>query len=395
MADTKNQKCPKCQAPQPPEHRFCSACGAPQGPGANSGEALAAQDLFDIAKSLSSTFDLDDLLKRIGSAAERLTGGEASSILLLDDSKKNLVFRVATGERGQAVKKQLIPIGQGVAGWVAQNARTVMIADVASDERFTGQIDKASGFTTRSILAVPMLVGGEMVGVCEVLNKKTGTFGPADESVLLSLANLAALSIMNTRSAQDQRNFFAHTIELLITAIEGCEPRSKGHSVRVAHLACAMGRRMGVDGQDYRDLYYGALLHDVGMIALNDQHLVSHVSAGLTERTAERLHPLLGGELLKGINILKGVIPLVRHHNEHYDGTGYPDRLVGEAIPLGARILNLVESIEALRLSGIEGQALTAQVEQMAKNGSGSLFDPKVVEAYLTTVSELDILKVS
>jgi len=356
-------------------------------------QQLAIQDFFEIAKAFSSTYDLDALLKKIGSTAEGLIDTEASSILLLDDSRRNLIFRTVSGDRSQIVKKQLIPIGQGIAGWVAQERKTVTINDVNADHRFTGQVDKVSGFVTRSILAVPMIFGDEFVGVCEVLNKRSQTFGPNDEFVLSSLANLAALSIINARTVQDQRNFFAHTIELLIIAVESQDSRTKGHSVRSAHLACAIGRRLGLEGEKYRDLYHGALLHDIGMIGLNDPQLVSQVTAGLTERTAEKLHPLLGVELLKGINILKGVIPIVRHHNECFDGTGHPDHLAGEAVPMGARILCFVEHVEALRMSGLAGEVLRSRVEQMAQAGSGTRFDPKVIEAYFSATRDLDLLR--
>jgi putative methionine-R-sulfoxide reductase with GAF domain len=350
-------------------------------------------EFFEIARSLSATFDLDELLKRIGGAAERLTGAEASSILLLDETGKNLVFRLATGEKGRAIRKQLVPIDQGVAGWAAQNRKTLIVGDVSSDPRFSDRMDKVTGFTTRSILAVPMLSGTELIGVCEVLNKREGAFSASDESVLSGLANLAALSVVNARAAQDQRNFFAHMIELLTTVAEARDPRTRGHAVRTAHLACAIGRHLGIEGQGYRDLYYGALLHDVGVIALNDSQLVNEVATGLTDRTAERLHPLLGAELLKGITLLKGVVTLVRHHNEFFDGTGHPDRLMGEAIPLGARILCFVENVEELKLSGLSGDTLQARVDQMAKSGSGSRFDPKVVEAYFHVVEELGVPK--
>ena len=385
--------CPRCQTPQAATHKFCSACGAVLQPGQATSESFALHNLFEIAKSFSATFDLDDLLKKIGSAAERLTMSEASSILLVDDTGKNLVFRSATGEKVQVIKKQLIPLGQGVAGWVAQNWKPMIVNDVSKDPRFSDSTDKVTGFVTRSILAVPMLLGGELIGVCEVLNKKSGDFEALDESVLSSLANLAALSIVNTRAAQDHRNFFAHMIELLIMSAEGREPRTKGHAVRSAHLACAIGRRLGIDGQNYKNLYYGALLHDIGTIALNDIQLVNHVASGLSDRTAERLHPLLGVELLKGITLLKGVLPLVRHHNELFDGTGHPDRLAGEAIPLGARILCFVENVEELRMSGLSGETLQMRVEQMAKAGSGTRFDPKVTGAYFSAVDELSLLK--
>jgi response regulator RpfG family c-di-GMP phosphodiesterase len=98
----------------------------------------------------------------------------------------------------------------------------------------------------------------------------------------------------------------------------------------------------------------------------------------------EKIHPVLGAELIKNIKMMRRIVPLVRHHHEHWDGSGHPDRLAGEQIPLGARIICLIENLEELRFAGIKDPELTAMQIQMAKNGSGNRFDPKVVETYLS-----------
>src|SRR5688500_7193186 len=116
-----------------------------------------ALELFSIAGSLNSTLDLDMLLQKIGAAAEQLTESEASSIMLVTDDKKHLVFRVASGEKAKALKTMTLPIGQGIAGWVAQNRQPQVVNDTKSDPRFAGKFDKASGFQTRSLLCVPMV----------------------------------------------------------------------------------------------------------------------------------------------------------------------------------------------------------------------------------------------
>jgi len=116
------------------------------GNGNGSGAANHENDVIEMAKSWATTQDVDTLLGEISAAVERMTGSEASSILLLDANKKQLVFKVATGEKGSSVKRFYVPLGRGVAGWVAENNEAVIINDVATDTRFTGQIDKSSGF---------------------------------------------------------------------------------------------------------------------------------------------------------------------------------------------------------------------------------------------------------
>lgn len=339
--------------------------------------------LFDTARRLASTHDLDALLAEIGRTAEGLTQAEASSILLLDDDGQNLHFKTASGEKGRAVKRVTVPIGQGIAGWVAQKWKPLVVNDVAKDPRFLKASDKESGFTTRQVLAVPMLVGDRLVGVCEAINRTNGDFSDQDMETLSDLASFAAVAVANAQLADRQRNFFSGTLSILTQAIEAHHPAYIGHPGRVTELAGQLGRALGMEGEALKDLYHGALLHDIGMLAVNHADLAGQASASAAEKSVERLHTVMGHDLVKDVKLLKGALPLIRHHHEFWDGTGHPDGLAGEAIPLGARILCLIEHLEEIRFSGLKDPELTEMQVQMAKNGTGSKFDPRVVDAYL------------
>lgn len=343
--------------------------------------------LLDLATSLSTTQDVDSLLSQVSSAVEKMTGSAAASILLLDADKTRLVFRVATGEKGSNVKKFYVEVGKGVAGWVAQNGKPVIVNDVQTDIRFTGQFDKSSGFNTKSILAVPMFVDGKLIGVCEALNKIEGIYTEDDQKVLEQLAAFAATTIQNARQSEDHRNFYSHVVEILITAIEGADTRMTGHSYRVAELACRIGRQMGIAGEEYKNLYYGALLHDLGFVAVHDLKYLPNILNKTMERTPDKLHPLVGAELVKDIRLLASIAPIIRHHHEYVDGTGHPDGLVAADIPLAARIIGLVENLEELHMKGLVGEEFEAQAARMATEGSGTKFDKDVVDAYLSLTS--------
>ncbi|MBI5200486.1 MAG: GAF domain-containing protein [Elusimicrobia bacterium] len=340
--------------------------------------AAVALDLFSIAGSLNSTLDLDFLLQKIGLAAERLLDSEASAIMLVTDDKKNLYFRVASGGGSAALKKMTLPIGKGIAGWVAQNRKPEVVVDTRADPRFAGQFDKASGFITKSLLAVPMLFRGELVGVAEVLNKRTGQYTSDDIGLLSSLANLASVAITNTKIIQDQKNFFSHVIELLTATIETSRPRMEGHPPRAARLACAIGRALEVEEYDYKMLYYAGILHDIGYIAFRNPRLLAEM--GLTS-AAEENHPVLSFKMLEGITMIEGAVPMIQHHHEHWDGSGFPNKMKAEAIPLGARILCVVESMEELYMMGLRNEDLFKRAIDEIKNGAGTRFDPNVAEA--------------
>lgn len=339
-----------------------------------------ALDLISIAGSLNSTLDLDYLLQKIGMAAERLLDSEASSIMLVTDDKKSLFFRVASGEGSGVLKKMTVPIGKGIAGWVAENRKPEVVVDTRSDPRFAGSFDKASGFVTKSLLCVPMLFRGELVGVVEVLNKKNGQYTQADVGLCSSLANLASVAITNTKLIQEQKNFFSHVLELLTGVIETSKPAMAGHPTRAAKLACSIGKALGVDEYQYRMLYYAGILHDIGYVGFKNQRVLAEM--GITQ-PSEESHPSISARMLEGIKMLEGAIPIIRHHHENWDGTGFPGRLKGEAIPLGARIMAVVEGLEELRMMGLRADALFEKARKELQAHSASRYDPQVVEAAL------------
>ncbi|MBI4386321.1 MAG: GAF domain-containing protein [Elusimicrobia bacterium] len=363
-----------------------SAAQAPQ-PAAAPASSKMALELFSIAGSLNSTLDLDFLLQKIGAAAEQLLNSEANAIMLVTDDKKHLFFKVASGGAGSVLKTMKLPIGQGIAGWVAQHLKPEVVNDTRSDKRFAGQFDKASGFITRSLLCVPMLFRGELVGVVEVLNKRSGVYTREDIGLLSSLANLASVAITNTKLIQEQKNFFSHVLELLVGVIESSKPNMEGHPMRSARLSCAIGKALEVEDYVYRMLYYAGLLHDIGYVAFKNPRVLAET--GIV-RAAEEHHPILSVKILEGIKMLEGAIPMIQHHHERFDGGGYPGKLKGDAIPIGARILGLVEALEELRMLGLRGAELAEKAIQEAKAGSGGRFDPAVVEAAVELLQNPD-----
>jgi len=337
-----------------------------------------ALELFSIAGSLNSTPDLDYLLEKIGAAAERLLDSDASAIMLMTDDKKSLFFKVAGGEAGAKLKKMTLPVGQGIAGWVAKHGKSEIVADTTQDPRFAGQFDKKSGFITKSLICVPMFFRGELIGVAEVLNKRHGTYTEKDVSLLSSVAGLASVAITNTRIIQEQKNFFSHVLELLVGMIEVTKPRMLEHPNRSARLACAVARAMGYDDYQYRMVYYAGLLHDIGYVGFKNPKILAEV--GITNPT-EELHPILSCKMLDGIKMLEGALPIIRHHHEKYDGTGFPGRLKGEEIPEAARILAIVESLEEMRMMvTMPRPELYAKAVQELKDGKGTRYDPQIAD---------------
>jgi len=158
------------------------------------------------------------LLTRILESATRLTDGEASSLLLVNPENQRLYFEIALGSKGEDVQKFSLKKGEGIAGWVFEHNRSLIVNDVSSDSRYFGDIGKKVGFSTSRILAVPMRVRNECLGVIEIINKKSGKdFDEEDRQWLEIFANQAALAIQNAKSFERVRNEISSLQDQIIT----------------------------------------------------------------------------------------------------------------------------------------------------------------------------------
>jgi DNA-binding response OmpR family regulator len=155
--------------------------------------------LYEVGQALASTLDLDELLSIILREASRVLEVSIASILLLDEQSGELVFRSVTGEKSEVLVGRRLAPGQGIAGWVAEHGEPLLIRQPQSDPRFSPIFDEATGFVTESILCVPLMVKGHVIGVVEALNKPQAGFTDEDLAMLRSLAASAAVSIENAR----------------------------------------------------------------------------------------------------------------------------------------------------------------------------------------------------
>jgi phosphoserine phosphatase RsbU/P len=159
--------------------------------------------LIQISTHLNSTLNLPELLQLVTNSAKELCNAEACSILLLDEETGDLVFEVAVGEKSADVAKQRVPVGQGIAGRVAQTGAPVLVNSVKDQPEFYGAIDQAVGFKTRNMVAVPLRIKDRVIGVAEIINAQgRSQFEEKDQALALAMASLAAVAIDNARLYQ-------------------------------------------------------------------------------------------------------------------------------------------------------------------------------------------------
>lgn len=342
------------------------------------------ESLIEASAVFSSTLDLDQVLDHVMTEGQRVLDAEASSVFQIDEATKELYFVLALGEKGEEVKKIRVPWGHGVVGWVAKHAEALLVADVTKDPRFYQKVDEKSKFQTRSILAVPLIVKGKVIGVAEALNKRSGTFSEKDLEMFQGLARQAAIAIENATLYTEQAELSLGAVTSLATAIDAKDPYTIGHSKRVTEYSRLMGYELGLGEGERTNLEWSAILHDVGKIGIPDSILQKPGELTEKEWDAIRTHPLKGAEIMAPIKLLRNVIPGMRHHHERFDGGGYPDGLADGKIPKLARIITVADSFDAMMSDRPYRAAMReADALKRLRELSGSQFDGEVVEAFV------------
>jgi len=177
--------------------------------------------LIEISRDLASTLDLDTLLNDIVRAAADITYAEAASILLYDDTARQLYFQVATNIDEPTMRGLVVPLEKSIAGWIVANRKPVRIDDAHTDERHFNDVEKSIGYETKSLLGIPLVTKNKVVGVLEVVNKKRGKFTDPDESMLTVLGAQAAVAIENARLFQqsDLIQEFVHELRTPLASL--------------------------------------------------------------------------------------------------------------------------------------------------------------------------------
>jgi ribonuclease P protein subunit RPR2 len=184
------------------------------------------------------------------------------------------------------------------------------------------------------------------------------------------------------RSQELARSYTA-TVRALSNAVEARDAYTGKHAERVAAYGIEIARAHGMDRPDAPELEFGFLLHDIGKVAIPDAILYKPGSLTEDEREQMAQHPVIGAEIVDGIEFLQEAAKVVRYHHERWDGTGYPDGLEGEEIPIAARVFAVADVFDALTTDRPYRPALDLDdARRMIDRGSGSHFDPEVVEAF-------------
>ncbi len=237
-------------------------------------------------------------------------------------------------------------------------------------------------------LFIPLGTRGELVGFMIVSAKRsTQSYSQDDELILSTLANQTAVVIENARLYEDLESTFIQTVGALANAIDMRDSYLSSHSEHIAKWAAEVARLMGCNPQEVQAIYWGGLLHDIGKIGIADSILNKPTKLDPAEWEIIRKHTILGAQIISPIKKLSNVAPIIEYSHERYNGSGYPLGLKGEEIPLGARIIGVVDSYSAMRDERSYKKPVSREdaIAELERN-SGILFDSQVVKTFLAVI---------
>jgi anti-anti-sigma factor len=349
---------------------------------------IETETLYMVSRELASNVDINKILPVF---LVILVGqmGTDKGILLLKGNSGMLKVVGARGIREKTVEGFILSSNVGLAQELL-NRKSPMpvefldIIDAADKKEIEPLIDAGISILT------PIIFKDELIGIVGLGPKVSKTPYTEDEiRLLVALANLAGISIENARLFGKIRETYTDVVRAMVNAIEARDKYTRGHTERVTRYANAFGRGLGLNRNEMQTLMLGAVLHDIGYLGVSEAAMKEPDNLSDELRLEIQKHAEIGQQILKEIKFLEGSINIVKHHHEHWDGTGYPDGLTAEEIPFGARVLSLCDALDAMTSNRRYRKALELGVviNEILKN-SGTQFDPVLAKAFVNMIKD-------
>lgn len=333
--------------------------------------ALALSTMHSVHRVINSSLRLKELLPRIGRLSAQILKAQGCAIMLTDPNRKYLLPFFSFGENPKFVHRQRLRISRGLEGRIAETGEFCL---------------------QKKYIAVPF-IEDDVVGVMTLWGKADDqAFTKTDLEILKSLSEQAVVAIKNAQLFEQTEELTLGSIKTINELLERHFGEKRSHLEVVGEVAVEVGKLLELSGQELVHLERAILLLDTGQLVLTDR--AWQKKGKLTQKEVESIRsiPIRGANLLKSITSLKPVIPIIMHRHEHYDGKGYPQGLKGEEIPMGARIVSVVDSFIAMISKRHYRQQLTIRegLDEIAKF-RGTQFDPRVVDSFLKVMKDRTI----
>ena len=365
-----------------------------QGNATDLGDGEVAALLFEYMPKIAAEHKTDSLLMLMADLGRKIVQADRCSLWLVDEERNELWTKVAHG-----VSELRIPLSAGFVGYSLKTGEPLLVEDAYCDSRFDRRSDIKSGYHTTSVMTMPLESDDRVMGVFQAINKvgENVFFSEKDLERLKLISVYSAKTIESAMRAQKLERYAkqlerkaeelksAH-MELIRILGEVSEFRSHevgDHIHRVAEISLKLARYMGLPSEQQELIFYAAPLHDLGKVGIPD--MVLNKAGKLTPEEYERMkaHSIIGRTLLRDskTDLLCMASDIAGCHHERWDGTGYPDRLKGEEIPLAARICAVADVLDALSSPRCYKPAWPEEkVKDEMQKSRGSYFQPELVD---------------
>lgn len=340
-------------------------------------KVLELATLYEMSRSLGSTLDLDTLLDSVLDSALRIFNVEIGYVTLRDPETGELEMRASRG--GAALSRSALR--SSMCDWVVREGRPLIFNPVGEGE--AERREPMSG--AQAALCVPLISSEGTVGAITVGSRDAEhRFTSDDVRLLATVANQVTIAVGNIGLFSSLQEAYLATVRALAAAVDAKDPYTRGHSDQVARLSLVIADAMGLSGEQRTALEMAAYLHDIGKIGISEEILLKPGRLTDEEMAQMRHHPLIGASILHPVTFPWPITPLVRHHHEHFDGSGYPAGLRGEEIPLLARVLTVADAFEAMIADRPyrHGRSREQAILEL-RRCSGTQFDPKIADAFI------------
>ncbi len=346
--------------------------------------------LSGIGSVINSSLGLKRVLDEVMDTMIVLMKAERG-FLMLRDENGDFRVQIARDAKHHDLTEDVFAISKSIVRQVLDKGEIVLTTNAKEDPRFEQQASVAA-YQLLSILCAPLKVKDNLIGVIYVDNRaQKGIFTEDELGLISTFANQAAVAIDNARlfdslqaSNEELQEAYSATLEGWVRALDLRDKETEGHTKRVTILTEKLAKKMGVNEDELIHIRRGALLHDIGKMAIPDGILLKPAALTPEERTLIQKHPVYAYEMLSPIRFLNRALDIPYCHHEKWDGTGYPQGLKGEDIPLAARIFSVIDVWDALVSDRPYRKGLRpVDVKEKIREDAGKHFDPEVVDAFM------------
>jgi putative nucleotidyltransferase with HDIG domain len=344
-------------------------------------EAIAS--VQKMSENISELLNLNEVGDEIVKTTCNMLNVEICALLLLDERSDTLSIIAKAGIEDEFARNVKIKRGDEVSGMVAKLKQAEIVNELENKRRIYSL--KYDNCYKNTLVSLPLVIKNKALGVLNVSNRKNNEpFTNMDIEVLKLLAQESAVSLQNFKLFEEHSKNYLDTIITLAKAIDARDPYTYQHSNNVTKYSVRIAEELKLQDEEIKDIRYAGLLHDIGKIGIRDDILLKSTDLTPEERLKIETHPDKGEEIISSLPFLQKVAKIVRHHHERFDGKGYPDRLLGEDIDIGARILALADSFDAMTTKRLYHEPLSLEeAKDVLERKKGSQFDPELVDCFL------------